>query len=136
MQSILRNYIRRHATAATRQNSSVNASEISFFSKLSSQWWDEHGEFAFLHRMNPIRMQFIHDKVREMGWEDGAASQETLSSRSALDGLKVLDIGCGGGLLSEVISLYSQSRPSVTHECNPESGASRGAHPRYRCISS
>ncbi|KAL4265492.1 Ubiquinone biosynthesis O-methyltransferase, mitochondrial [Pleurotus pulmonarius] len=104
MQSILRNSIRRHATAATRQNSSVNASEISFFSKLSSQWWDEHGEFAFLHRMNPIRMQFIQEKLKEMTWEDGAGLEATSPRRSALDGLKVLDVGCGGGLLSESLA--------------------------------
>lgn len=107
MQSLLRNSIRRHATAATHQNSSVNASEISFFSKLSSQWWDEHGEFAFLHRMNPIRMQFIQEKVKEISWEDGAATDAGILRRSALDGLKVLDIGCGGGLLSEVTRLCS-----------------------------
>lgn len=44
-------------------NSTVNVDEIAHFSRLSSLWWDEHGEFAQLHRMNPIRMQFLREKV-------------------------------------------------------------------------
>ncbi|KAJ8521266.1 hypothetical protein ONZ45_g2035 [Pleurotus djamor] len=49
--------------------------------------------------MNPIRMQFIQEKVREMQWEDGVQTQNRV-----LEGLKVLDIGCGGGLLSESLA--------------------------------
>jgi polyprenyldihydroxybenzoate methyltransferase/3-demethylubiquinol 3-O-methyltransferase len=69
-------------------HSSVSPSEISHFSRLSSLWWDEQGEFALLHKMNPIRMQFIQEKLSE--------------SEDHLEGKDVLDVGCGGGLLSEV----------------------------------
>ncbi|KAF4569726.1 Hexaprenyldihydroxybenzoate methyltransferase, mitochondrial [Pleurotus pulmonarius] len=54
--------------------------------------------------MNPIRMQFIQEKLKEMSWEDGAGLEATSPRWSALDGLKVLDVGCGGGLLSESLA--------------------------------
>jgi len=83
--------------------SSVNQDEIAFFSKLSSQWWDEHGEFSFLHKMNPVRMQFIRDKLLEVAQEE---RPETETTMGVLKGLDVLDVGCGGGLLSEVCGLF------------------------------
>ena len=76
--------------------SSVNAAEIAHFSRLSSQWWDETGEFAFLHQMNPVRMQFIRQKICD-------------EAETSLKGLDVLDVGCGGGLLSEVNRIQNYS---------------------------
>jgi len=87
-------------------STTVNAEEIEFFSKLSSQWWDERGEFAMLHRMNPARVGFIRDKVKETILEETVgeeADSVPLSQwRKVLSGMNALDIGCGGGLLSEV----------------------------------
>lgn len=79
---------------------SVDASEIELFSRLSSQWWDERGEFAMLHKMNPVRMEFIKQKLQEVQLEEGTPSVS--SSATPLEGLNILDVGCGGGLLSEV----------------------------------
>ncbi|KAK0501313.1 S-adenosyl-L-methionine-dependent methyltransferase [Armillaria luteobubalina] len=79
--------------------STVNAAEISFFSRLSSQWWDERGEFAFLHQMNPVRVQFIRQKLLET-----ARDEDETASQNVLKGLQVLDVGCGGGLLSESLA--------------------------------
>ncbi|ETS62037.1 hypothetical protein PaG_03593 [Moesziomyces aphidis] len=103
--------------------SSVHASEIEHFSRLSSQWWDEHGEFGLLHAMNPARIQFMREKLDEVwGYERAlqqvapAISSVPTSSSSArnplsnlgktrfLSGLDVADIGCGGGLLSESLA--------------------------------
>jgi polyprenyldihydroxybenzoate methyltransferase/3-demethylubiquinol 3-O-methyltransferase len=78
----------------------VDASEIEHFSKLSSQWWDERGEFAMLHKMNPVRMDFIKQKLQEIQLEEGIPPSP--SSATPLEGLDILDVGCGGGLLSEV----------------------------------
>jgi polyprenyldihydroxybenzoate methyltransferase/3-demethylubiquinol 3-O-methyltransferase len=78
----------------------VDASEIELFSRLSSQWWDERGEFAMLHQMNPVRMEFIRQKLQEVQLEGGTSSASF--STTPLEGLDVLDVGCGGGLLSEV----------------------------------
>ena len=83
---------------ATNVNT-VDASEIELFSRLSSQWWNERGEFAMLHKMNPVRIDFIKQKLHEVQQEE---ETPTFSSATPLEGLDVLDIGCGGGLLSEV----------------------------------
>jgi len=83
-------------------HSTVNADEIAHFSKLSSQWWDERGEFSILHRMNPIRVQYIVDKLREV--EDDEDKLGTHTGGKILKGMDVLDIGCGGGLLSESLA--------------------------------
>ncbi|KAF9530397.1 S-adenosyl-L-methionine-dependent methyltransferase [Crepidotus variabilis] len=83
-------------------HNSVNPDEIAHFSKLSSEWWDEQGEFSFLHKMNPVRMQFIRDRIFEVAQEENPG----LSSKphQALQGLDILDVGCGGGLLSESLA--------------------------------
>jgi len=84
-------------------NTSVNRAEVAHFSKLSSEWWDEHGEFSFLHKMNPVRMQFIKDKLLEISREE--EPHTVLEGAEVLSGLDVLDVGCGGGLLSEVMMM-------------------------------
>ncbi|TFK52841.1 ubiquinone biosynthesis O-methyltransferase [Heliocybe sulcata] len=86
--------------------SSVNADEIGFFSRLSQQWWDEHGEFSFLHKMNPIRMQFIREKMLEIAREEQGeeAAVDMQQGANLLKGLDVVDVGCGGGLLSESLA--------------------------------
>lgn len=89
---------------------SINDDEIAHFSKLSSEWWDEQGEFSFLHKMNPVRMRFIKDKITEMAREEETPAAE---GDSMLKGLNVLDVGCGGGLLSEV--LCSNDAAAIQH---------------------
>jgi 2-polyprenyl-6-hydroxyphenyl methylase/3-demethylubiquinone-9 3-methyltransferase len=91
-------------TGATA-SSSVNPEEVAFFSKLSSEWWDERGEFAMLHRMNPARVGFVRDKIHETILEERSLN---ILVGGALSGLDVLDIGCGGGLLSEVCAFADQ----------------------------
>eukprot|EP00455_Lapot_gusevi_P001728 TRINITY_DN10666_c0_g1_i1.p1 TRINITY_DN10666_c0_g1~~TRINITY_DN10666_c0_g1_i1.p1 ORF type:complete len:235 (+),score=47.49 TRINITY_DN10666_c0_g1_i1:177-881(+) len=65
---------------------------------MSSEWWDPHGKFGPLHALNPTRIQFIRDRVK---------AHYKLSSPSItepLQGVKLLDIGCGGGLVSEPLA--------------------------------
>ena len=65
--------------------------EIEKFSALAAQWWNPNGPFGALHRLNPVRLQFIRDlALRHFG----------TAPRRPLDGLAVLDLGCGGGLVS------------------------------------
>ena len=93
------------------RTSTVNDAEIAHFSRLSALWWDERGEFALLHKMNAHRMRFIREKVLEARREEeedhGAHAPATPAAPGpeaccVLEGLDVLDVGCGGGILSEV----------------------------------
>ncbi|KAJ6610214.1 S-adenosyl-L-methionine-dependent methyltransferase [Mycena sp. CBHHK59/15] len=88
---------------ALHASSSINPAEIAHFSRLSSQWWDEAGEFGFLHKMNPVRMRFIREKLLEVTRDEQPTCDESLAP-NMLGGLDVLDIGCGGGLLSESLA--------------------------------
>jgi 2-polyprenyl-6-hydroxyphenyl methylase/3-demethylubiquinone-9 3-methyltransferase len=72
----------------------VDVAEIRRFAALADEWWSPDGKFAPLHALNPVRLAFIREQaVRRFGL-DG-------SLRSPLEGLDALDVGCGGGLLSE-----------------------------------
>ncbi|MGH6956722.1 MAG: bifunctional 2-polyprenyl-6-hydroxyphenol methylase/3-demethylubiquinol 3-O-methyltransferase UbiG [Caulobacteraceae bacterium] len=73
---------------------SVDPDEVARFSALAAKWWDPKGEFAPLHRFNPVRLGFIRDEALERFGRDPAA-------RRPFEGLRLLDIGCGGGLLCE-----------------------------------
>jgi hypothetical protein len=89
--------------------STVNDAEIAHFSRLSALWWDERGEFALLHKMNRHRIRFIREKVLEMRRDEqldvdsrAATATRSMESSRVLEGMDVLDVGCGGGILSEV----------------------------------
>lgn len=84
----------RRETAAGR---SVDPAEVEKFSRLAERWWDPRGEMEPLHRMNPIRLSFLRAQaVRHFGL-DGEALEP-------LRGLRVLDVGCGAGLLCEPLA--------------------------------
>jgi len=71
----------------------INKEEIQKFSKLAEEWWDVSGKFKPLHMFNPIRIEYILDKTKK--------HFQKKDDRLPLKGLKFLDIGCGGGLMSE-----------------------------------
>jgi 2-polyprenyl-6-hydroxyphenyl methylase/3-demethylubiquinone-9 3-methyltransferase len=72
----------------------VDPAEIERFSRIAEEWWDPAGKFAPLHQLNPVRIGYIRDRAATH-WQRNALSG------SPLKGLDLLDIGCGGGLLSE-----------------------------------
>lgn len=74
--------------------SSIDPKEVEQFSRIAGEWWDEKGKFKPLHDINPVRIGFIRDHALRH-WQRDAKHLK------ALDGLRVLDIGCGGGLISE-----------------------------------
>ena len=74
----------------------INKKEIDKFSKLAEEWWDPEGKFKPLHNFNPIRLRYIKDTItKKFG---------NKSEKLPLKDIKILDIGCGGGLLSEPLS--------------------------------
>jgi 2-polyprenyl-6-hydroxyphenyl methylase/3-demethylubiquinone-9 3-methyltransferase len=77
--------------------SSIDPEEVARFSALAAKWWDPTGEFAPLHRINPVRLGFIRDQALVRFGRDGAL-------RRPFEGLSALDIGCGGGLLCEPLA--------------------------------
>lgn len=74
--------------------SSIDPDDVARFSAIAEAWWDSHGAFAPLHRLNPVRLAFIRDQALAVFGRDGGL-------RAPFEGLRLLDIGCGGGLLCE-----------------------------------
>ena len=73
--------------------SSINKKEIEKFSKMATEWWDPKGKFKPLHKFNPIRIKYIKENIIK--------EFQLKNKKYPLSGINVLDIGCGGGLLSE-----------------------------------
>ena len=78
------------------KNNTINKEEIEKFSKIAEEWWNPEGKFKPLHKFNPIRISYIKENIIE--------SLKLKNKIKPLENIKVLDIGCGGGLLSEPIS--------------------------------
>ncbi|MFY1706992.1 bifunctional 2-polyprenyl-6-hydroxyphenol methylase/3-demethylubiquinol 3-O-methyltransferase UbiG [Tritonibacter scottomollicae] len=76
------------------QQSTVDPSEIAKFEAMAAEWWDPNGKFKPLHMLNPCRLDYI---TRQIAGE----FERDLTSDAPFAGLRILDIGCGGGLLSE-----------------------------------
>jgi 2-polyprenyl-6-hydroxyphenyl methylase/3-demethylubiquinone-9 3-methyltransferase len=74
--------------------SSVDPNEVARFSDWAAEWWDPKGKFAPLHRLNPVRLAFIREQALARFGRDGRL-------RRPFEGLRLLDVGCGGGLLCE-----------------------------------
>ncbi|WP_336487155.1 bifunctional 2-polyprenyl-6-hydroxyphenol methylase/3-demethylubiquinol 3-O-methyltransferase UbiG [Methylobacterium nigriterrae] len=77
--------------------SSVDRDEVARFDALASTWWDERGPMRVLHRFNPVRLAYIRDAACRHFGRDPAAP-------FALEGLSLVDVGCGGGVLSEPLA--------------------------------
>ena len=77
--------------------STIDRTEVARFDALSARWWDERGPMRVLHRFNPVRLAYIRDAACAHFRRDPATP-------FALDGLTVVDIGCGGGVLSEPLA--------------------------------
>lgn len=115
------------------QGSTVDASEVAKFSKMSAEWWDPKGKMAPLHRINPLRLAYIRDAACRK-FERNARSLNCLS------GLRLLDIGCGAGLLCEPLARLGAQvvgiDPSANNIAAAKLHADKGHLPiDYRCTS-
>ena len=75
------------------KNNTINKKEIEKFSRIAEEWWNPEGKFKPLHKFNPIRISYIKDNI--------ISSLKLANKNKPLEKVKILDIGCGGGLLSE-----------------------------------
>jgi len=80
--------------SATPARPSIDPDEVAKFTAMAAEWWDPKGKFKPLHKFNPIRLSFIRDTVEDH-------FELASGARQPFKGLRVLDIGCGGGLVSE-----------------------------------
>jgi len=87
----------RHKSAAT-----IDPDEVARFSRIAGQWWDARGPMAALHKLNPVRLGYIRDQTAAHFNRDPARLD-------SLSGLRILDIGCGGGVLSEPLARLGAS---------------------------
>lgn len=78
----------------TDKTGTIDPAEIAKFEAMAAEWWDPNGKFRPLHMMNPVRLDYI---TRQIAAEFG----RDLTAERPFEGLRLLDIGCGGGLLSE-----------------------------------
>jgi 2-polyprenyl-6-hydroxyphenyl methylase/3-demethylubiquinone-9 3-methyltransferase len=92
------------ATGAIRAtiDTTINPDEIAKFSAMADEWWDPAGKFKPLHKFNPVRLGYIRDWALSQFGRDG-------TERRPLAGLEILDIGCGGGLLTEPLTRLGAS---------------------------
>ncbi len=79
------------------RRSTIDAGEVERFSALSAEWWNPNGKFRPLHKFNPVRLSYIRDQIAARFGRDAHAARP-------FEGLRILDIGCGGGLLCEPMS--------------------------------
>ncbi|EIW66347.1 hypothetical protein TREMEDRAFT_45810 [Tremella mesenterica DSM 1558] len=148
-------------TSARRNHSTstVNPSEIAHFARLSSEWWDEKGEFGLLHRMNPIHLHTSPNQSTQQIQSQPLESEEceeewTFSTRYQnreenpgywLSGKKILDVGCGGGLLSEsltrlggdVLGIDASEKNIIMAKLHAQDGAERKGmkgNLEYKCM--
>ena len=82
-------------------SSTINKEEIQKFSKLAEEWWDVNGKFKPLHMFNPVRIEYITENI----YKHFNLNKKT----NPLNGLNILDIGCGGGLISEPMARLGAS---------------------------
>ena len=78
------------------KNNTINKKEIEKFSKIAEEWWNPEGKFKPLHKFNPIRISYIKENI--------VKTFKLNNKKTPLKDIKILDIGCGGGLLSEPMS--------------------------------
>jgi 2-polyprenyl-6-hydroxyphenyl methylase/3-demethylubiquinone-9 3-methyltransferase len=111
--------------------STVDQAEVERFSALAAEWWDPRGKMAPLHKFNPVRLGYIRDQAVARFGRDP-------KRLDCLKGLRILDIGCGGGILSEPLArLGAEVVGADPSETNIEVGKLHAAQAElaidYRC---
>jgi 2-polyprenyl-6-hydroxyphenyl methylase/3-demethylubiquinone-9 3-methyltransferase len=101
------------------ETSSIRASEAAHFGALAGDWWDPDGASAMLHKLNPVRLAYIRDRI-DQHWQVDEQGFRPLSGKSALD------VGCGAGLLAEPLARLGADVTAI--DAAPELIAAASAH--------
>ena len=107
------------ATASPVHAGSVDPAEAAHFGKLAAEWWDPKGSSAMLHRLNPVRLRYLRERV-DAHWGGDAGGFAPLAGRRALD------VGCGAGLLCEPLARLGAEVTGI--DAAPENVAAASAH--------
>jgi 2-polyprenyl-6-hydroxyphenyl methylase/3-demethylubiquinone-9 3-methyltransferase len=106
----------------------LDPSEVERFRRIAGEWWDPTGKFAPLHRLGPARMAFLRDRL-------AAHFDRKLPALKPLQGLTILDIGCGGGLVSEPLARLGASVTGIDPGSDNIAAAMAHAEPQGLPIS-
>ncbi|WP_366654976.1 bifunctional 2-polyprenyl-6-hydroxyphenol methylase/3-demethylubiquinol 3-O-methyltransferase UbiG [Fodinicurvata sp. EGI_FJ10296] len=126
---------RPHRTrSAPPLHGAVDKDEIDRFDRIAAEWWDPRGKFRPLHAMNPTRAAYVRDRLSPLspeGAEPGVAQP--------LSGLRLLDVGCGGGLLAECLARWGADVVAIDAGTEAIAVARRHAQDQglaidYRCL--
>src|SRR4249919_3121042 len=88
------------------RQSTVDPAEVERFSALAAEWWDPRGKMAPLHKFNPVRIGYIRDQAAARFGRDA-------KRLDSLNGLAILDIGCGGGILAEPLARLGAAMTAI-----------------------
>jgi 2-polyprenyl-6-hydroxyphenyl methylase/3-demethylubiquinone-9 3-methyltransferase len=94
------------AATAPQAATTIDPEDVARFSAIADEWWDPDGKFRPLHRFNPVRLQYIRDRMCAHFGRDPR-------SLRPFEGLKFLDVGCGGGLISEPLARMGASVTAI-----------------------
>lgn len=109
----------RKAEVATMATTTIDPKEAAHFGAMAAEWWDPKGSSAMLHKLNPVRLAYIRAAIDER-WPDSERSFRPLA------GLRVLDVGCGAGLLTEPLARLGGAATGL--DAAPENIAAAQAH--------
>jgi 2-polyprenyl-6-hydroxyphenyl methylase / 3-demethylubiquinone-9 3-methyltransferase len=111
------------ATTSARSNTSggqtIRPDEAAHFGRLAKDWWDPKGSSAMLHKLNPVRLQFLREAI-DLHWAGDVEARHPLAGKSALD------VGCGAGLLCEPLARLGAEVTGV--DAAPENVAAAALH--------
>ncbi|GAA5236490.1 bifunctional 2-polyprenyl-6-hydroxyphenol methylase/3-demethylubiquinol 3-O-methyltransferase UbiG [Verticiella sediminum] len=131
---------------ATPSTTNASAAELAKFSALASRWWDPTSEFKPLHAINPLRLGWIEDIVAQADSSSGralvpvsATAAPAPTAPSALQGKRIVDVGCGGGILAESMAKRGATVTGIDLAEKPLTVArlhslESGVKVDYRCI--
>ena len=121
-----------------RRDATIDIAEVGRFDQLGAQWWNPEGPMRALHKLNPVRVAYLRELLSRHFLLEG--KPRDFRAPAPLQGLKILDIGCGAGILSEPLARLGASMTSIDPsrrniEIAAEHAAKAGLAIDYRCVS-